>query len=48
MSLIGERFVYKRHFDGIPKKEDFELVREKLEPLEVFKNNSSSYLSIQL
>ena len=28
--VLGERFVLKHHFDGVPKSEDFEFVKEKL------------------
>ena len=29
----GRRFVLKRHFDGLPKREDFYLVEEELPAL---------------
>ncbi len=29
----GKRFVLKRHFDGMPKREDFDLVEEELPEL---------------
>ena len=32
--VLGRRWVLKRHFDGIPKKSDFELVEEELPPLQ--------------
>ena len=31
--VLGERFVLKHHFDGVPKSEDFEFVKEKLPSL---------------
>lgn len=31
--VVGRRWVLKHHFDGLPKKEDFELVSEELGPL---------------
>ncbi len=34
MSTVGKRFVLKRHFEGLPKPEDFDLVEEKLSPLQ--------------
>ena len=30
---VGKRYVLKRLFDGMPKKDDFELIEEKLPPL---------------
>ncbi len=33
--VLGERWVIKNKFDGLPKPDDFELVKEELEPLEV-------------
>ena len=30
---IGKRWIVKHQFDGIPKKEDFELIEEELKPL---------------
>merc|ERR1712106_964534 len=32
--VLGKRWVLKHHFDGLPKKEDFELVEEELPPLQ--------------
>jgi hypothetical protein len=29
----GRRFILKRHFDGLPKREDFDLVEEELPEL---------------
>ena len=29
----GRKYILKSHFDGIPKKEDLELVEETLPPL---------------
>lgn len=34
MVLLVKRWALKRHFQGAPKPEDFELVQEELEPLE--------------
>ena len=31
--VLGERFVLKHHFNGVPKSEDFEFVKEKLPSL---------------
>ena len=28
--VLGERFVLKHHFNGVPKSDDFEFVKEKL------------------
>ena len=35
--VLGRRFVLKHHFDGNPKREDFNLVEEELPPLKVNK-----------
>jgi len=32
--VLGRRWVLKQHFNGLPKKEDFELVEEELPPLQ--------------
>ena len=45
--VVGKKFLYKTHFDGMPKPENFELVEENLSAL---KNGeiiiSSLYLSV--
>ena len=41
--VLGRRFVLKHHFDGNPKREDFDLVEEELPPLKV---NNIQYLYI--
>ena len=33
--VLGQKYVLKRHFDGLPKAEDFELVEEELPDLKV-------------
>ncbi len=33
--VLGEKWIVKRHFEGLPKPEDFELVKEDLGPLKV-------------
>ena len=33
--VLGRRFVLKHHFEGNPKREDFDLVEEELPPLKV-------------
>ena len=44
--VLGRRFVLKHHFDGNPKREDFDLVEEELPPLKV--NNKHIYICIYL
>ena len=31
--VVGERFILKHHFDGVPKPDDFKLVKEELPDL---------------
>ena len=33
--VLGQKYVLKRHFDGLPKADDFELVEEELPDLKV-------------
>ncbi len=33
--VLGEKWIVKQRFDGLPKVLDFELVKEELSPLEV-------------
>ena len=41
---IAQKFVLARHFEGLPKKEDFRLVKEVLPPLQ---QNGKSHLCFQ-
>ena len=31
--VVGERYILKRPFNGMPKQDDFELIKETLPPL---------------
>jgi len=33
--VLGQKYVFKRHFDGLPKADDFELVSEELPTVKV-------------
>ena len=41
--VLGRRFVLKHHFEGNPKREDFDLVEEELPPLKVSKHGGVNH-----
>ena len=42
--VLGRRFVLKHHFEGNPKREDFDLVEEELPPLKVSKHRGVNHV----
>ena len=42
--VLGQKYVLKRHFDGLPKADDFELVEEELPDLKVNDKDAKSVI----